>query len=137
MAGQAPLVLVVDDFLDGRELVIDMLSVYGYRTASAEDGPEALEQAVRLQPDLIVMDAALPGIDGWEVTRRLKQDGRTREIPVLMLTANALPEHAAASRAAGCDAFVTKPVLPDALIEEIRKCLECARQNQPRLAASA
>ena len=71
-----PLVRVVDDFIDGLELVIDMLTAHGFRTASAEDGPDAMQQARRLRPDLIVMDAALPGIDGWEVTRRLKQAAR-------------------------------------------------------------
>jgi two-component system, cell cycle response regulator DivK len=134
----APLVLVVDDFIDGLELVMDVLTAHGFRAASAEDGPDAIAQARRLRPDLIVMDAALPGIDGWEVTRRLKQDPETQNIPVLMLTANAMPEHAAAARAAGCDAFVTKPVLPDALVAEIRKVIEChqAEAAQPRAAAA-
>ena len=124
-----PLVLVVDDYPDGLDLVIDVLEIHGLRAARAEDGPDALEQARRLLPDLVIMDAALPGIDGWEVTRRLKRDGNTSRIPVLMLTAHMLPEHAAAARHAGCDGFITKPILPEQLIVEVRRLLETRRRE--------
>lgn len=123
-----PLILVVDDYPDGLDLVIDVLEIHGLRAARAEDGRDAVEQARRLLPDLVIMDAALPGIDGWEATRRLKLDQATARIPVLMLTAHMMPEHAAAARTAGCDAFVTKPILPEQLMFEVRRLLHRTRE---------
>jgi two-component system, cell cycle response regulator DivK len=70
------------------------------------------------------MDLALPRMDGWEATRRLKGDDRTRHIPIVALTGHALAGHAEGARLAGCDAFVTKPCLPDALVAEIRRLLD-------------
>jgi two-component system cell cycle response regulator DivK len=70
------------------------------------------------------MDLALPRMDGWEATRRLKSNDRTRHIPVVALTGHALAGHADGARQAGCDAFVTKPCLPDALVAEIKRLLE-------------
>ena len=71
-------------------------------------------------PDIILMDLALPKMDGWEATRRLKSDERTKHIPIVALTGHALAGHAEGARQAGCDSFVTKPCLPDALVAEIR-----------------
>ena len=70
------------------------------------------------------MDLALPRMDGWEATRRLKNDPRTRHIPIVALTGHALAGHAEGAREAGCDAFVTKPCLPDALVAEIKRLLD-------------
>jgi CheY-like chemotaxis protein len=69
------------------------------------------------------MDLALPRMDGWEATRRLKMDERTRHIPIVALTGHALAGHAEGARQAGCDSFVTKPCLPDALVAEIQRML--------------
>ena len=77
-----------------------------------------------VQIDYFAMNLALPRMDGWEATRRLKEDQRTRHIPVVALTGHALAGHAEGAREAGCDAFVTKPCLPDALVAEIRRLLE-------------
>ena len=74
-------------------------------------------------PDIILMDLALPKMDGWEATRRLKSDDRTRNIPIVALTGHALAGHAEGVRQAGCDSFVTKPCLPDALVAEIERML--------------
>jgi CheY-like chemotaxis protein len=79
-------------------------------------------------PDIILMDLALPRMDGWEATRRLKEDERTRHIPVVALTGHALAASADSAAKAGCDAFVTKPCLPDALVAEITKILESRRK---------
>ncbi|MFW5921619.1 MAG: response regulator [Polyangiales bacterium] len=73
----APLVLVVDDSLDGRELVVDVLSLSGFRTAEAADGEQALARVRELRPDVVLMDLSLPQIDGWEATRQLKADPET------------------------------------------------------------
>ena len=75
------------------------------------------------------MDLSLPGMDGWEATRRLKADERTQHIPIVALTGHALAGHAEGARQAGCDAFVTKPCLPDALVAEIRRCSTSAVRN--------
>jgi CheY-like chemotaxis protein len=75
------------------------------------------------------MDLALPRMDGWEATRRLKGDARTRHIPIVALTGHALAGHAEGAREAGCDSFVTKPCLPDALVAEIRRLLDRPRAN--------
>ena len=122
-ADRPPLVLLVDDFQDNREMYAMYLEHSGMRVAEAANGHEALEQAFSLRPDLIVMDLSLPGIDGWEATRRLKADERTKGIPVLALTSHALEGFSEGARAAGCDAFVTKPCLPEQLLSEIRKVL--------------
>jgi CheY-like chemotaxis protein len=75
------------------------------------------------------MDLALPGMDGWEATRRLKDDERTSHIPVIAVTGHALAGHAEAARRAGCDGFITKPCLPDALVAEVRRMLVVGRSN--------
>lgn len=118
-----PLILVVDDMEDGREICAEYLSYHNYRVATAADGYEALAQAFALLPDLILMDLSLPGLDGWEATRRLKGDPRTRAIPVIALTAHALAAARDQALEAGCEAVVTKPVLPKDLEREIQRHL--------------
>lgn len=120
----APLVLIVDDFPDNRDMYMQFLEFSGLRVAEAQNGHEALQQAFALHPDLIVMDLSLPGLDGWEATRRLKADARTRTIPVIALTGHALAGHSKGAIEAGCDAFITKPCLPERLLEEIRRMLD-------------
>jgi CheY-like chemotaxis protein len=119
-----PLVLVVEDYQDAREMYAAYLSFSGYRVAEATNGLEAIEKTIELMPDIILMDLALPRMDGWEATRRLKLDERTRHIPIVALTGHALAGFAEGAKQAGCDAFVTKPCLPDALVAEIQRMLE-------------
>jgi two-component system cell cycle response regulator DivK len=121
-AGPA-LVLVVEDYQDAREMYTAYLQFSGYRVAEATDGLEAVEKSIELLPDIILMDLALPRMDGWEATRRLKSDERTKDIPIVALTGHALAGFAEGARLAGCDAFVTKPCLPDALVAEIQRML--------------
>src|SRR3954466_852148 len=90
---RAQLILLVDDFQDNREMYAEYLTYSGYRVEEAATGPEALEKAFSLLPDLILMDLSLPGIDGWEATRRLKSDPRTTKIPIIALTGHALAGH--------------------------------------------
>jgi len=120
---QGPLILVVDDYEDAREMYAEYLRFCGFRVAEARNGNEALEQAFALMPDLILMDLSLPGMDGWEATRQLKADERTRHIPVVALTGHALAGASEGARKAGCDSFVTKPCLPDDLVIEVRRML--------------
>jgi two-component system cell cycle response regulator DivK len=123
------LVLVVEDYQDAREMYAAYLQFSGYRVAEATNGLEAIEKTLELLPDIILMDLALPKMDGWEATRRLKSDDRTKHIPIVALTGHALAGHAEGARQAGCDSFVTKPCLPDALVAEIRRML--AGRAQP------
>jgi len=117
------LVLVVEDYEDAREMYAAYLQFSGYRVAEATNGLEAIEKTLELLPDIILMDLALPKMDGWEATRRLKTDERTKHIPIVALTGHALAGYAEGARQAGCDAFVTKPCLPDALVAEIQRML--------------
>jgi two-component system cell cycle response regulator DivK len=124
---QHPLVLVVEDYQDAREMYAVYLQFSGFRVAEATNGEEAIEKTLELMPDIILMDLALPRIDGWEATRRLKLDERTRHIPIVALTGHALAGHEEGARKAGCDSFVTKPCLPDALVVEIQRMLAARR----------
>ncbi len=124
----APLVLVVEDYPDAREMYVEYLKFSGFRVAEARNGIEALDRAFELHPDVILMDLALPRMDGWEATRRLKTDDRTRSIPVVALTGHALAGHAEGARLAGCDVFVTKPCLPGMLVDEIRRLIRKASE---------
>ena len=120
---QPPLILVVDDYQDAREMYAEYLQFSGFRVAEARNGNEAVDQAFALKPDLILMDLSLPGMDGWEATRRLKADESTRHIPIVALTGHALAGASDGAKKAGCDSFVTKPCLPDDLVVEVRRML--------------
>jgi two-component system, cell cycle response regulator DivK len=117
------LILLVDDYQDGREMYADSLRFAGYKTLEASSGVEALQLAIDRLPTLILMDLSLPGIDGWEVTQRLKKDPRTRHIPIVALTAHALQEERERAERAGCDSFVAKPCLPEELLAEVERVL--------------
>jgi CheY-like chemotaxis protein len=122
-----PLVLVVDDFQDNREMYCEYLAFAGFRVIEAANGREAVDQAFEKLPDVIIMDLSLPVMDGWEATRLLKRDARTRTIPVVALTGHALAGHSKGAFDAGCDAFITKPCLPERLLDEIHAILAAAR----------
>jgi CheY-like chemotaxis protein len=119
-----PRVLLVDDYPDAREMYSEYLQFSGFEVVEAANGVEALQRAVEDVPDIILMDLSLPVMDGWEATRRLKSDVRTADIPVVALTGHALAGISEGARKAGCDAFVTKPCLPEELVKEIRKALD-------------
>jgi CheY-like chemotaxis protein len=124
-----PLVLLVDDYPDAREMYREYLVFSGFDVAEASSGREAVDKAAEIHPDIILMDLSLPGMDGWEATRLLKAQPITEAIPVVALTGHALAGHSEDARRAGCDAFITKPCLPDALVEAIRRVLE--RERDP------
>jgi CheY-like chemotaxis protein len=134
---QRPLVLVVEDYQDAREMYSEYLRFSGFDVIEAANGFEAIEQAVAQTPDIVLMDLALPKMDGWEATRRLKADARTKEIPIVALTGHALAGHADSAQKAGCDSFVTKPCLPDALVAEIQRMLGLGKKKGSRQAARA
>jgi two-component system, cell cycle response regulator DivK len=115
-----PLVLLVEDYDDSREMYAEFLEMSGFRVAQATDGLEAVRMAQELLPDVILMDFSLPGVDGREATRRIKADSRTARIPVVLLTG--MPSHYA--EVAESDAFVNKPCLPEDLLRELRRVLQ-------------
>ena len=119
-----PLILIVDDNIDAREMYGMYLQHEGFRWAEAVNGLDALTQTKLEKPALILMDATMPRMDGWEAVRLLKEDVTTRHIPLIMLTAHAFDEHRERAKKAGCDGFLAKPVLPDALAREIRQFLK-------------
>ena len=125
-----PLVLLAEDFEDARELYRDYLEFSGFTVETASNGREAIEQAIALEPDLILMDASMPVLDGWQATRELKANPATQHIPVLALTAHAFDDARQQARAVGCDGFVTKPCLPDDLVAKVRATLEGGRKRK-------
>ena len=126
-----PLVLLVEDDREGRLMYADWLEHAGFRVEQAHNGLQALERAFDLLPAAIVTDLNIPGIDGYELTRRLKADERTMRIPVIAVTGYA-PFTQDPSRAdrAGCDAIIPKPCLPDDLESTIRSLLDEARHTR-------
>jgi CheY-like chemotaxis protein len=127
---QQPLVLLVEDFEDARELYRDYLEFSGFSVQTASNGREAIEQAIALQPDVILMDASMPVLDGWQATRELKTNPTTQHIPVLALTAHAFDDARQQAKAVGCDGFVTKPCLPDDLVSRVRATLEGGKRKR-------
>jgi two-component system, cell cycle response regulator DivK len=127
-----PRVLLVDDYPDAREMYTEYLEFSGFDVVQAGNGMEALQRAADAAPDIILMDLSLPVMDGWEATRRLKADVRTAAIPVVALTGHALAGISEGAKKAGCDAFVTKPCLPEDLVTEIRKILDRPQSSSTR-----
>ena len=125
-----PLILLAEDFEDARELYRDYLEFSGFSVRTAANGREAIDEALSLQPDIILMDASMPVLDGWQATRELKANPATRHIPVLALTAHAFDDARKEAKAVGCDGFVTKPCLPDDLVTRVRSFLEGRKQKR-------
>jgi len=119
--GTSKKLLVVEDDPDNRWVLVRTLERDGYTVLQAVDGREAIEVAKAEKPDLVLMDLALPNVDGWEATRRLKADPDLHHIPVLALTAFAMQGDAEKARAAGCDDYITKPVRSAQIRDIVRK----------------
>lgn len=118
-----PLVLIADDDADHRDLYAVFLESRGYRVEVALDGREAIDKAVALRPAVIIMDLGMPVIDGWTACRRLKDDERTAGIPIIALSAHAMEGEEARVKAAGCDAYLAKPCLPENVLAAVERRL--------------
>jgi len=116
-------ILVVEDQEDNMQILRDLLASAGYELIEAVNGEEALTAVVKQPPDLILMDIQIPIIDGYEATRRIKADPKTRSIPILAVTSHALDGGEEKARLAGCDDFVAKPYSPRQLLAKIRQYL--------------
>jgi two-component system, cell cycle response regulator DivK len=116
-------VLMVEDHEDNRRILRDLLTCKGYDVIEAENGIDGVSAAETFRPDLILMDIQLPGIDGYEATRRIKANSETRQIPIIVVTSYALSGDDVKAFAAGCDAYVTKPFSPREILGKIREYL--------------
>lgn len=119
----ARLILIVEDDTDNREGYAEYLTYLGYRVAQAADGESALEATRRLHPDVILLDLALPVLDGWEVARQVKSDPRTRDILVVALSACVFPSDVKRATSSGCDLFLDKPCYPQTVADEIQRLI--------------
>jgi two-component system, cell cycle response regulator DivK len=127
-SGLKPLVLVVDDNEDNRRIYADGLAWNGFRVEEACDGTNGIEVARSVMPEVIVMDLAMPGVDGVEATRILKRDPSTRSIGIVALTAYGEPSLRARVREAGADFYVTKPCIPSELAVHVHECIRRRRR---------
>ena len=127
MAGET--ILIVEDNLMNMELVSDILEANGYRVLQAVTGADALEQAQAALPALVLMDVQLPGLDGLTVTGILKDVPRTRNIPIIALTAHAMQGDEEKARQAGCDGYIAKPIDTRKLPGIIRSFLDRSSQD--------
>ncbi len=119
-------ILLVEDNEMNRDMLSRRLERKGYEVVIAVDGQKAIDLAASVKPDLILMDMSLPIIDGWEATRRLKADALTKPIPIIALTAHAMPEDERRAREAGCNDYDTKPIELPRLLEKIAALLGSA-----------
>lgn len=122
----APYVLIVEDDPTNRMLATRILSAAGITYAEAIDGEQALVLLEQRRPDLVLMDLSLPGIDGWEVTRRVRQHPELRSVPILAVSAHAMTGDREKALAAGCDDYLTKPYRPAHLIAAVNRFLQPA-----------
>jgi two-component system, cell cycle response regulator DivK len=114
-------ILVVEDHEENRRIMHDLLTAAGYEMIEALTGEDGVRLAGEERPDLILMDIQLPGLDGYEATRRIKGDPALRPIPIIAVTSYALSGDDVKALEAGCDAYVTKPFSPRALLATIRR----------------
>jgi CheY-like chemotaxis protein len=119
-----PLVLLADDAEDVLEAHSEILRDAGYRVVGACDGRQAVDKALELRPDVILMDLQMPGLDGWEATRLIRSDLRTHHIPIIAFTSHGLRRYADRSFDAGCTSFLEKPCSsPKLLVSEVQRVL--------------
>ena len=118
-----PVVLLVDDHEDTVAMYAYVLLAMGFQPVTAGSPDDGFERACRLQPDVVVADVHLAGGSGLELARRLREDARTRETGIIVLTGDGFTALKKKAHAAGCDRFILKPCLPDALALQIRDVL--------------
>jgi len=116
-------ILVIEDQEDNRRIVRDLLMSAGYELIEAVTGEEGMRMAGTHRPDLILMDIQLPGLDGYEVTRRIKANPTLRHVPIIAVTSYALSGDDVKAFEAGCDAYIAKPYDPMVLLAKIREYL--------------
>ena len=125
-----PTILVVEDEEDLRDIVIYNLDREGYETVGVESGEEGLEQAIALKPDLVLLDLMLPGMNGMDVCREIKQNESTKSIPVIMVSAKGEEADIVSGLELGADDYVTKPFSPRILLARVRSVLRRSKETE-------
>lgn len=120
---RTPRVLVVDDYPDTRAILIDVLARHGSQVETAENGLEALDKARTWGPDIVILDLAMPGLNGFDVARRLKEGEATRDLPIVAYTAYTDPEWRRRAESGGFAAFLIKPTPPKELVSTLQRFL--------------
>ncbi|MEL6830786.1 MAG: response regulator [Pseudomonadota bacterium] len=123
-AQRTPRVLIVEDNALNMRLFSDLLEASGYETLKCVDGAKAVGLALKEQPDLVVMDIQLPEVSGLDITRWLKDDERTREIPVLAVTAFAMRTDELLVREAGCEGYLSKPIQVRSFLDTVNHLVQ-------------
>ena len=120
---EPPVVLIVDDHEDSLAMYAFGLLAMGFQPVIASTAEDAFSRACQIHPDIVVTDVTLPGLSGLDLTRQLRQDARTRDLRIVVLTAHAEAAMKQLADAAGCDRFLVKPCMPDALAFTVREVL--------------
>jgi CheY-like chemotaxis protein len=128
-------ILVVDDFPDGREMVAEYLTFRGFSVVQASTGADAIELARKHRPKLILMDLGMPGLDGWETTRQLKADPRTKDCVVIALTAHTMGNQHSRALQAGCADVIAKPFDLATLGDIVDRIVNHRRPSRARTAS--
>jgi two-component system, cell cycle response regulator DivK len=128
MADNSKRVLLVEDNEDNRTVYRTILEHFGYGVIEARNGEDGVRMAREEHPDLILMDISIPVIDGWEATKILKGDDKTRNIPIIALTAHALATDRAKASEVGCDGYLAKPCEPRRVVAEVEKFIGSGRE---------
>jgi DNA-binding response OmpR family regulator len=123
------MVLLAEDFDDARELYRLALEKAGFAVHDLASGDVVMPLALELQPDVVVLDLVLPGLDGLAVAQHLRAHPLTARVPIVVLSAHAFPEDEARAREAGADAFLRKPCLPDELVATLVRVSETCREK--------
>ncbi len=123
-------ILIVEDNPKNSKLMVDLLTVHGHETMVAEDGPVGLEMAEAEQPDLILMDVQLPGMDGYEVTKRLKAMESTKSIPIIIVTSFAMKGEERRAEEVGASAYIAKPIDIHHVIATVARFLPMEREHK-------
>lgn len=124
-------ILLIEDNAQNRYLATFLLENHGFKVVSAESGQQGLALAVQIQPDLILLDIHLPGIDGYSVARTLKNDVQLQQIPIIAVTSYAMVGDRDKCVAAGVEGYIEKPIDPETFTEEVKTFLPKARWSGP------
>jgi two-component system, cell cycle response regulator DivK len=118
-----PLILLVDDVEDNLDVYAQSFAHHGWRTGTASTGQAALAQATMLRPEVVVLNLGMPGMDGWEVARRLRADPVTAAVPIIALTGRVFDDSRRRALDAGVNEYLTKPCLPADLVAAVKRHL--------------
>lgn len=119
----SPSILLVEDVEDNRELARLLLETEGFDVVEAHTGAEAVEQALSCHPSLILMDLSLPGMDGWEAARRIRESGKLDGVPIVAVTAHAMSGDRERVMTAGFQGYIAKPIEVGTFVEQVRRFL--------------